>query len=349
MDKYTIKLATEKNLNRYLSPVISLKGKSIKKYPIANKGIDTLSVCDHGTIGAGELMLMDILGTCITHAMNNCSYRKGVNFSQRIPKNSDNDVQKISGSRIPPEMLSQVIKGIENCENGIIPERFYDDKKATLMINSCSYTMDPPIEFVLTDSLLFKQLPFLKKKIKTSKRLLELFTKTANCKLRMNFPITLFEEGEYKKHQYGNINSPSNLFSLEVKNDKVSLNGNILSRKYRIKFDTLLGYFFIQNILSCSTNLLPGHFYNMSEYAQLFYRMLILLYYNGVKIPISLKEIKARLVLKSDNSMSRKVVKRILEELELNRFISNPKEIIKEGTYWYRYHKNDWKTITGVI
>jgi hypothetical protein len=87
----------------------------------------------------------------------------------------------------------------------------------------------------------------------------------------------------------------------------------------------------------------------MSEYAQLFYRMLILPYYNGAKIPISLKEIKERLVLKSDNSMTRKVVKRILDELESNRLISNPMEIIKEESYWYQYKKNDWKTITQEI
>ena len=102
----------------------------------------------------------------------------------------------------------------------------------------------------------------------------------------------------------------------------------------------------MQNVLCCHTSLLPGHFYNMTEYAQLFYRMLVLLYYNGKKIPISLKEIKARLVLKSDNSMSRKVVERILKELKSNRFISNPKEIKREGSYWYTYKKNEWKTIT---
>jgi len=87
----------------------------------------------------------------------------------------------------------------------------------------------------------------------------------------------------------------------------------------------------------------------MSEYAQLFYRLLILPYYDGKKIPISLEEIKARLVLKSENYMSRKVVKRILEELESNHFISNPEEILKEGAYWYQYKKNDWKTITGGV
>jgi len=115
---------------------------------------------------------------------------------------------------------------------------------------------------------------------------------------------------------------------------------------YEIRFDTFLGYFFIQNSFSCYTDLIPGHFYEMSSYAQLFYRLLILPYYNGVKIPISLEEIKARLVLKSENYMTRKTIGRIMNELESNRFISDPKEIKKEGAYCYQYTKNSWKTIT---
>jgi hypothetical protein len=64
---------------------------------------------------------------------------------------------------------------------------------------------------------------------------------------------------------------------------------------------------------------------------------------------MSLEEIKARLVLKSENYMCRKVVGRILDELESNRFISDPKEIRKEGAYWYQYTKSDWKTIVEGI
>jgi len=165
----------------------------------------------------------------------------------------------------------------------------------------------------------------------------------------MVFPFVVFEDGVFRKHNFVNNYHPSSLFVFKVIKRKYSKNGNVLSRRYQIIFNTILGFFFMHNVLSCHTSLLPGHFYTMSEYAQLFYRMLILPFYKGKKIPISLKEIKARLILKSDNSMSRQTVKRILDELESNKFISNPKEIPKEdskdGSYWYKYKKNDWKTI----
>jgi len=208
----------------------------------------------------------------------------------------------------------------------------------------------PTLSITFTDLDLFKQLPLLKKRIKTSKRLFELIEKTADCSLRMVFPFVLFENGNYKEYHFENKNCSSSLFRFKILSSEKASNGNILSREYKIAFDTILGFFFMQNVLSCHTSLLPGHFYNMSEYAQLFYRMLILPYFNGKKIPISLKEIKARLVLKSDNSMSRKTVKKILKELESNRLISNPDEVQKkDGSYWYQYKKNDWKTITNKI
>ena len=162
----------------------------------------------------------------------------------------------------------------------------------------------------------------------------------------MTLPVRFFEKEKYQNYPYVNNNCASNLFTLVgVDAARTAKNGNILERDYGIRFDTFLGYFFIQNVMSCYTDLLPGHFYEMSSYAQLFYRLLILPYFKGAKIPMALEEIKARLVLKSENYMCRKVVKRILKELELNRFISGAKEIKKEGAYCYQYTKNKWKTI----
>jgi len=350
MDEYPDKLITEKNLNKFISPVIRRKGKQIQdnQYPIANEDIDTLSVCDHGTISADELMLMDTLGTLVTHGVYNNDSKIGIDFSKRIPKSSDHFVQQKSANSIPPIMLPHLIHRFNKQDKCIIPEFYYKmHKKSLILEDGITYIMQPPVSLKFNDLDLFKKLPILKKKIKTSKKLYDLIKNTADCKIKMNFPITLFGDGRYQKYHFANYCS-SNLFRFRILSSEKSSNGNILSRKYQIVFNTILGFFFIQNVLSCYTNLLPGHFYNMTEYAQLFYRMLILPYYNGVKIPISLKEIKARLVLKSDNSMSRKTVKRILKELESNHFISNPDEIQKkDGSYWYQYKKNDWKTITG--
>jgi hypothetical protein len=350
MEEFPVKLISEKTLNKIISPVISLKGKPIQEYSVFNKKIDGLSVCDQGVIGADELMLMDILGTMATHGVYNNDSKSGIDFSKRIPKNSDNFVRQTSGSRIPPKMIPHLIHRLNQQDDCRIPKYYCVPQKGSLILDDgITYTMQPPCSLKFNDLDLFKKLPLLKKKIKTTKRLFELINRTSNCQLRMYFPFVQFEDGQYKKHQFVNRECSSSLFRFRILSSEKASNGNILSRKYQIIFDTLLGFFFMQNVLSCHTSLLPGHFYNMTEYAQLFYRMLILPYYNGKKIPMSLKEIKARLVLKSDNSMSRKVVMRILEKLESNRFISNIEEIIKDGSYWYQYKKNDWKTITGGI
>ena len=162
----------------------------------------------------------------------------------------------------------------------------------------------------------------------------------------MNYSIRFFDGKNFQNFPYANKNCASRFFTLvNVDETKLSKNGNVLEREYTIKFDTFLGYFFIQNCISSYVDLLPGHFYQMSDYAQLLYRMLILPYFNKAKIPISLDEIKHRLVLKSENYMTRKTIKRILGELEMNSFIKNHNEIILDGSYWYSYEKNPWKTV----
>ena len=107
-----------------------------------------------------------------------------------------------------------------------------------------------------------------------------------------------------------------------------------------------ISLFFIQNCVSCYTDLLPGKFYLMSEYAQLFYRMLILPYFKDIKNPLSIDEIRVRLDLKTrDTYMVRKVVQRILDELESNSLIRDKKEIKHQGKYLYAYSKTPWKEI----
>lgn len=84
----------------------------------------------------------------------------------------------------------------------------------------------------------------------------------------------------------------------------------------------------------------------MSDYAQLFYRLLILPYYKNIKNPIGIDEIKKRLVLKTkDTYMVRKVIKRILDELVSNSLISDPKEEKLKGKYIFSYVKTPWKEI----
>ena len=47
--------------------------------------------------------------------------------------------------------------------------------------------------------------------------------------------------------------------------------------------------------------------------------------------------------------MVRKVVKRILDELESNSFISKPKEDKLNGKYSYSFKKNPWEKIKDEV
>ena len=103
----------------------------------------------------------------------------------------------------------------------------------------------------------------------------------------------VFDGKNYQNFPYHNGQCACSFFTLvDVRNSKVSKDGHILGREYEIRFDTLLGYYLVQNYLSCYTDLIPGKFYLMSDYAQLFYRMLILPFYKNVKNPIGIDEIR---------------------------------------------------------
>jgi hypothetical protein len=164
----------------------------------------------------------------------------------------------------------------------------------------------------------------------------------------MMYPVRYFDGNDYVNIPYANHNCPCSLFTLQ-KTDiiKRSANGHILERSYEIIFNTYLGYLFLQNAL-CSryTDFLPEKFYSMTDYAQLFYRLLILPYFGKVKNPIRMDEIQQRLALKTkDTSMLRKTIKRILGELEAETFIRSYYETTVHGPYMYGYEKTFWKDI----
>jgi len=349
MSEHIIKLATERNFNKNTFPVKSIKGKILPEYPISYEWNGIQFVCEAGIFAEKERMIMDILCTDIIHQTYNPSIRYMSDFSKMIPTEKDKRVKNISSKYMNHKLLKYFIENTQFSESCIILGGYYGDGGSIpIKVDGINTRIKKPATLILNDGHLRRQLPFLKKY--SSKQIWEMILRTSECKFKMKLPVRFFEKGKYHNYPYVNSNCASNLFTLVgVNASSTAKNGNILERDYEIRFDTFLGYFFIQNSISCYTDLLPGHSYEMSSYAQLFYRLLILPYYGGVKIPISLEEIKARLVLKSENYMCRKVVGRILDELEANRFISNPKEITKEGAYCYQYTKNKWETIIQAI
>jgi hypothetical protein len=208
-----------------------------------------------------------------------------------------------------------------------------------------------PIALKFDDGMLRRELAFLRKY--TSKQIEAMIRQTSYCTLLMYYPVCFHTGKKYEVYPFGNF--ASRLFTLNsITHCKVSKSNKVLEREYVIIFNTILGYVFMQNMLSCYMDFLPGKFYEMSDYAQLYYRLFILSYYPNKrtkkipKNPLSIEEIRQRLVLKTkDTCTVRKVIRRILTELKDNHFIKSFTEEKLDGKYVYGYVKNTWQEITG--
>jgi hypothetical protein len=343
-----MKLASEKSFNRGICPVMNIKGKPLA-LPFKLEYKTFHFACAQGILGPKQMMVMDIIGTTLIHYLyGNTSYQ------DRIPTPKEKRVKEISSHYMSSGLIEFIKENLSlNCE-GKIREAWYSDEGLLSHIDTKKKRIKKPILVKINDGKLRRQLPFLRKY--SSVQFEEMIRQTADCVLYMSYPIHYYSGKKYYTPDFGNYKFPSSLFTLvDVKNTKVSKDNHILEREYTILFDTVLGYMFMQNISSCYMDLLPGKFYEMSDYAQLFYRLLVLTYYSNPKsgknpkIPISINEVRRRLALKTpDTYMVRQVIMRILKELAKYKFISEWKEEKqKYSPYMYSYKKNTWKDITG--
>jgi hypothetical protein len=342
-----MKLASEKCFNRAICPVMNIKGK-IVKYPLVVKHKTFGFRCDRGILGPKQMMIMDIIGTKLIHSVYGNS-----SFSDRIPTPNETRVKNVSARWMSYKLLKYVTENLSTTHEGKIPESWRSEKGLLHEIDKDKPRIKDAVVLTLNDGVLRKELPFLRKY--SSVQIEKMIRQTAECILKLNYPIRFFNGKEYQTIPFNNYGLPSTLFTgIDIKNRKLSKDNHVLEREYIIQLNTILGYMFMQNIASCYMDLLPGKFYEMSDYAQLFYRLFILTYFpnkksgKSPKNPISLEEIRKRLVLKTpDTYMVRKTVSRILSELEDYNFISAPKEEKIYGAYMYSYKKNTWKDITG--
>lgn len=341
-----IALAAEKNLNKNIFPVVSLKGKEIS-YPFMKQLKDQKMRCTAGKFGSKNLMIMDILGTYAMHWAYNRFDDGSISFTSRIPTDRNMKVSHLSHAGISYKILKYLMRILPEYHDGLIPSYLYADNALPDSVDRIYGRIKKPQRFKIRDSWLKDQLPSLGKY--SSKEICELITNTGQCALEIAYPIRYFDGKKPQNFFFNNIGIPSTMYSLRnVKAVKTSKDGHILDREYELVFDTFLGFYFIQNCISCYTDLLPDTFYSLSDYAQLLYRLLILPYYKKVKNPLSLKEIRYRLDFKTkDTYMVRKVVKGLLEELEGNHFIKEPKEIRVYKDYLYSFTRSTWKERVG--
>lgn len=344
--KRVIALAAERHLNKNIFPVMSVKGKEIG-YPFTKTYKDRKMRCTAGKFGPKNMMIMDILGTAMIHGIMNLGNDEPISFTARIPTEDNMKIKHYSHAFISHKILSYVTYYLREYRDGCIPSYLYEENSLPDSVDRTYGRIKRAQSFTVTDSFLKEQLPFLRRY--SSKELCELFTSTGECAIEMVYPIRYFDGKKYQNYLFNNIRYPTTFYRLlNVKAFKTSKDGHVLSREYEFMFDTFLGYYFVQNCISCYTDLIPDKFYSLSDYAQLLYRLMILPYYGKVKIPLTLEDIRYCLDFKTkDTYMVRKVVRRLLEELEAHHFISEPKEINPYGYYMYTFVRSTWKERVG--
>ena len=99
-----VKLAAEKCLNKYVFPVINLKGKKVS-YPFTIRHNDWGFGCFEGIIGPKNLMILDILGTSIIHQIYNDRHGGTIEYKDKIPTPNDGRVKLTSGKHISKKLL----------------------------------------------------------------------------------------------------------------------------------------------------------------------------------------------------------------------------------------------------
>jgi hypothetical protein len=340
-----MKLASEKNLNKFAFPIFPIRGRTIEHPYLVDSNFGGFAL-DQGIFGPRNMMVLDILGTFVIHTAYNKAKGAEVDFAKRIPTQKDDRVMGRSSDYMSYRLLQYLAKHFQRSSaDGIVPRSYYSDENNLSRVDAANKRAKKVVTITFTDFYLKKQLSFLKRH--SSEEIYMMIKETSEAKMRMNYPVRYYDGNKYWNfpfHNYNDNSSCSFFTLLNVSNSSVSKDGRILDRKYEITFNTFLGYFFVQNCISCYTDLVPDKFYLMSDYAQLFYRHLILPYYGTVKNPISVEEIRKRLVFKTpDTYMVRKTIQRILEELESNSFIKDPKQEKLNGEYVVFYTKTPWR------
>lgn len=249
-----IKLASEKSFNRSICPVMNIKGKTVT-YPFELRYNNFHLQSGRGILGPKQMMTMDIIGTKLIHHLYG-----NQDFSGRIPTNNEKLVKEKSGLYMSSKLLKYVREKLSPLDEGIIPESWYDREGKLASIDKRYSRIKTPLTIDLNDGELRRELPFLAKY--SSKQIKEMIIQTSECVLWMNYPVCFHTGKQYELFPFGNFGFNSRFFTLTgIRNSRVSKNGNVLERVYQIRFDTILGYMFMQNMSSCYMDLLPGKFY----------------------------------------------------------------------------------------
>jgi hypothetical protein len=150
----------------------------------------------------------------------------------------------------------------------------------------------------------------------------KLLLETSRVEFKLTFPVRLkstgARENTHHMHYY------SRFFEFAHEDLRVKSNGVVLSRRYQIVFNTLLGELFVNNLLARYNDRVDETLYLLPDSAQIFYRR-ALLHHNFATLQFSLESIAELTGLKDTNrtNLIKTVESGILQPLKNLRYIDS--------------------------
>ena len=159
----------------------------------------------------------------------------------------------------------------------------------------------------------------------SSADILNLLLETSRVEFKLCFPVRLKSTGS--KEKYHHMNYYSRFFEVSEQFQRARKDGIVQFRRYRVRFNTLLGELFVNNLKARYNDWVDLKFYTLPDSAQLFYRR-IMLHNNYATMPVLLSNIANAAGLCDPNEC------KLIQTIE-----NNILEPLKELGYIYSYKR----------
>jgi len=161
----------------------------------------------------------------------------------------------------------------------------------------------------------------------------DLLHETSRVEFKLTFPVRLKDTGA--KENTHHMNYYSRFFEFAHEDLSVKKNGIVMSRRYTIVFNTLLGELFVNNLLAKFNDPIDIRFYQLPDSAQLFYRR-ALIHHSFKNSEFNLSTIAEYAGLTDSNlwNLSSTVEKNILQPLIDYGYILSFERVGQEPKSW---------------
>jgi hypothetical protein len=172
----------------------------------------------------------------------------------------------------------------------------------------------------------------------SSADILQLLLDTSRVEFKLSFPLRLRSTGN--KEVFHRMNFHSRFFELSYEDVKIRSDNIIQGRRYRVIFNTLLGEFFVNNLLAYYNDRIDQKFYLLPDSAQIFYRRM-LQHNDYTPIEFHLSKISEAAGLRDNNesNLVKTVETSILEPLKRGGYISSYEKLLNGNGIKYRIER----------